>query len=76
MNPEISAAITEAARARDKKLEDSQQQLDLGITTLNKAITILFIGDDKQTQVQAIKMLSDVAFYLTFITRIHNLGLN
>lgn len=30
LNPEISAAITEAARSRDKKLQTSQQQLGLG----------------------------------------------
>ncbi|XP_037963091.2 uncharacterized protein LOC119691941 [Plutella xylostella] len=36
LNPEISSAVNEGARARDKKVEAVQQQLGLGITALNK----------------------------------------
>ncbi|KAL0871305.1 hypothetical protein ABMA27_005050 [Loxostege sticticalis] len=59
LNPEISAAITDASRTRDKKLESGQQQLGLGITAINKAMSLIMTGDDKQTKVKAIKMLSD-----------------
>lgn len=59
LNPEISAAITDASRTRDKKLESAQQQLGLGITALNRAMSLIITGDDKQTKVRAIKMLSD-----------------
>ncbi|XP_049866909.1 uncharacterized protein LOC126367441 [Pectinophora gossypiella] len=59
LNPEISAAITEAARNRDKKLENAQQQLGLGITAINRAMAILFTSDDKENKVQAVKILSD-----------------
>ncbi|XP_063391206.1 uncharacterized protein LOC134676752 [Cydia fagiglandana] len=56
LNPEISAAISEMARNRDKKLEASQQQLGLGITAVNRALSILLTSNDKVT---AIKLLSD-----------------
>ncbi|XP_047989874.1 uncharacterized protein LOC125229135 [Leguminivora glycinivorella] len=56
LNPEISAAITEMVRNRDKKLEASQQQLGLGITAVNRSLSILLASDDKVT---AIKLLSD-----------------
>ncbi|XP_073953664.1 uncharacterized protein [Choristoneura fumiferana] len=56
LNAEISAAITEMARNRDKKIETAQQQLGIGITAINRAMTILLTGDDK---VKAIKLLSD-----------------
>jgi hypothetical protein len=56
LNPEISAAITELARNRDKKIETAQQQLGIGITAVNRAMTSLLTTDDK---VKAIKLLSD-----------------
>jgi hypothetical protein len=59
LNPEISAAITEMTKARDKKIENHQQQLGLGITAVNKAMSLLFTGDDKHCKVQAIKLLSE-----------------
>lgn len=60
LNPEISAAITESARARDKKFEKAQQQLGLGISGINRALTLLVTGcEDKESKVKVIKMLSD-----------------
>lgn len=65
LNPEISAAVTDMTRARDKKLEGIQQQLGLGITAINKAMSVLLTGDDKQNKIQAIKRLSDGCRILT-----------
>lgn len=62
LNAEISAAITDLSRNRDKKMETAQQQLGVGITAINKALTLLLTGDDK---VQAIKHLSDSCRILT-----------
>lgn len=56
LNPEISAAISEGTRIRDKKVEAVQQQLGQGITALNKGLELLL--DDKD-RLQAIKYLSD-----------------
>lgn len=62
LNPEIAAAVSEFARLRDKKIESSQQQLGIGLTAVNKAMTILLSGDDK---IQAIKHLSDACRVLS-----------
>ncbi|XP_049882290.1 uncharacterized protein LOC126378144 [Pectinophora gossypiella] len=56
LNVEIAAAINEAVRNRDKKLETTQQQLGIGMSAINRAVTLLLTGDDK---VAAIKHLSD-----------------
>ncbi|KAI5630718.1 hypothetical protein NE865_16570 [Phthorimaea operculella] len=66
LNPEISAAISESARTRDKKFEKAQQQLGLGISTLNRALTLLVTGcEDKESKVKVIKMLSGSCRVLT-----------
>ncbi|XP_045767232.1 uncharacterized protein LOC123868715 [Maniola jurtina] len=57
LNPEISAAVVEGARTRDKRVETVQQQLGQGITALNKGLELLL--DDGQNRIQAIKFLSD-----------------
>lgn len=57
LNPEISAAINEGTRARDKRVEEVQQQLGQGISALNKGLELLF--DDSTDRVQAIKFFSD-----------------
>ncbi|CAG9117949.1 unnamed protein product [Plutella xylostella] len=57
LNPEITSAVNEGARARDKKVEAVQQQLGLGITALNKGLELLL--DDGRDRLQAIKYLSD-----------------
>ncbi|CAK1582599.1 unnamed protein product [Parnassius mnemosyne] len=62
LNPEIAAALTDAARNRDKKIEVDQQKLGLGITAVNRAMSLLLIGDNK---VQAIKILSDACRILS-----------
>lgn len=60
LNPEIAAAISESSRTRDKKFEEAQQQLGLGISAINRALTILVTGgEDKDSKVKTIKMLSD-----------------
>ncbi|XP_064076280.1 uncharacterized protein LOC113404275 [Vanessa tameamea] len=56
LNAEISAAITDSLRQRDKKLENYQQQLGVGITSINRAVTLLLTEEDK---IKAIKILSD-----------------
>lgn len=73
LNAEISAAITESLKTRDKKLENYQQQLGIGITAINRALTLLLTGGD---QIQSIKILSDASrilcdlHYLNTETRI------
>lgn len=57
LNPEISAAISEPSRARDKRVESIQQQLGLGVTAINRALVLLFNGDNNK--LEAIKVLSD-----------------
>ncbi|XP_049866278.1 uncharacterized protein LOC126366978 [Pectinophora gossypiella] len=57
LNPEISAVVPEASKARDKRVETVQQQLGLGITALNKGLELLL--DDGQNRLEAIKYLSD-----------------
>lgn len=56
LNAEISAAIPDMVRNRDKTLATSQQQLGLGITAINRGLDILLKSDDK---VQAMKHLSN-----------------
>lgn len=56
LNIEISAAIVEMIRLRDKKVETNQQQLGLGITAISRAMTSLLTTDNK---IEAIKTLSD-----------------
>lgn len=57
LNPEISAAVNEAARSRDKRVEAVQQQLGQGIVALNKGLELLL--DDGKDRLQAVKFLSD-----------------
>lgn len=56
LNPEISAAISDVYRNRDKKLATFQQQLGQGVTAINRAMDILIQSDDK---ISAMKHLSD-----------------
>lgn len=57
LNPEIAAATTDIARGRDKKIEAFQQQLGLGITALNRGLSLLLENDKER--MTAIKLLSD-----------------
>lgn len=57
LNPEMSAAVAEGARSRDKRVEAVQQQLGQGISALNKGLELLL--DDGKDRLQAIKFLSD-----------------
>ncbi|KAL0849555.1 hypothetical protein ABMA28_013821 [Loxostege sticticalis] len=59
LNPEISAAISDMSRTRDKEIEGYQQQLGLGITAFAMSLT----ADDKQKK--AIEILSDLHHMLT-----------
>lgn len=56
LNIEISAAVIEMIRLRDKKVETNQQQLGIGITAISRAMTSLITTDNK---IEAIKTLSD-----------------
>lgn len=62
LNPEVKAAVPEIVINRDKNIQSKQDQLGLGISALNKAITLLLLGEDK---IQAIKILSDSCRILT-----------
>lgn len=62
LNPEIKAAVSEIISNRDKIIQTKQDQLGVGLTALNKAITLLLIGDDK---LNVIKILSDSCRILT-----------
>ncbi|XP_073958649.1 uncharacterized protein [Choristoneura fumiferana] len=57
LNAEISAAVSDSTRLRDKRVESVQQQLGTGITALNKGLSLLLDGD--KDRIQAIKYLSD-----------------
>lgn len=56
LNIEISAAVIEMVRLRDKKVEAMQQQLGAGITAISRAMSTLLTSDNK---IDAIKMVSD-----------------
>ncbi|XP_028159711.1 uncharacterized protein LOC114352323 isoform X1 [Ostrinia furnacalis] len=62
LNSEVAAAISEAARQRDKRKETDQQQLGLGTAAINKALTVMLTSDDK---IEAIRILSDGCRILT-----------
>ncbi|CAH0722817.1 unnamed protein product, partial [Brenthis ino] len=56
LNPEISAAIPESGRARDKKMAATQRQLGVGITAINRGLHLLIHDGSK---IEAIKFISD-----------------
>ncbi|XP_069359868.1 uncharacterized protein [Maniola hyperantus] len=56
LNAEISAAIPDMVRNRDKSLAATQQQLGAGITAVNRGLDLLLKSDNK---VQAMKHLSN-----------------
>lgn len=58
LNLEISAAITENARAHDQNIVIAQQQLGKGVTAINRALDVLLIRD-ANCVIEAIKYLSD-----------------
>lgn len=47
LNAEISAAIPDLVRNRDKTLSVAQQQLGAGISAINRGLNILLTSDDK-----------------------------
>ncbi|XP_013195598.2 uncharacterized protein LOC106138857 [Amyelois transitella] len=57
LNPEISAAVSDLTRSRDKRVESVQHHLGVGITALNRALTLLI--NNEGSKVTAIKLLSD-----------------
>ncbi|XP_073958392.1 uncharacterized protein [Choristoneura fumiferana] len=56
LNAEISAAVSEIVRGRDKKYVAVQQQLGQGIAAISRAMDILLKTDNK---VEALKYMSD-----------------
>ncbi|KAL0821282.1 hypothetical protein ABMA28_005882 [Loxostege sticticalis] len=62
LNSEVAAAISETARHRDKRKESEQQQLGIGTSAINKALTLMLTCDDK---IEAIRILSDGCRILT-----------
>lgn len=56
LNAEISAAVSEIVRGRDKKYVAVQQQLGQGITAVNRAMDVMLKSDNK---IEALKHLSD-----------------
>ncbi|CAG9116297.1 unnamed protein product [Plutella xylostella] len=59
LNAEISSAVNEKPRNRDQKIAFNQNQLGLGITAVNRALSMLLANDDRPNKVRAIKILSD-----------------
>ncbi|CAG9138244.1 unnamed protein product [Plutella xylostella] len=59
LNAEISSAVNEKPRNRDQKIAFNQNQLGLGITAVNRALSLLLANDDRPNKVRAIKILSD-----------------
>lgn len=64
LNSEVAAAISDIARQRDKRKEIDQQQLGVGISAINKALTLMLTNDNK---IEAIKTISDGCRILTDI---------
>lgn len=62
LNAEISAAVSEVVRTRDKKLDSFQQALGAGTSAINRAMDTMLKTDDK---VRALKSLSDGCRLLT-----------
>ncbi|XP_061716564.1 uncharacterized protein LOC133533409 [Cydia pomonella] len=62
LNAEISAAVSEIVRGRDKKLSGFQQQLGAGVTAINKGMEILLNNGNKA---QALTHFSDSCRILT-----------
>ncbi|XP_060802611.1 uncharacterized protein LOC106136164 [Amyelois transitella] len=58
LNPEISAAITESSRNRDKKVLSAQQQLGAGVTAVNRAMDLI-LNSENDIKLKTIKYLSD-----------------
>ncbi|XP_049699094.2 uncharacterized protein LOC126055157 [Helicoverpa armigera] len=56
LNLEVSAAIPESSRFRDKKMTATQQQLGVGITAINRGLHLLVNSDSR---IEAIKYISD-----------------
>lgn len=56
LNAEISAAVSEVVRGRDKKYVAVQQQLGQGIAAVNRAMDVMLKNDNK---IEALKYLSD-----------------
>lgn len=63
LNPEISAAVTEGTRLRDKKIVGSQQQLGAGVTAVNRAMDLLL--NKEFDKLKIIKHLSDACRILS-----------
>lgn len=57
LNPEVAATLSDTTRNKDKRVESAQQQLGLGITALNKGLSLLL--ENGTERVKAIKFLSD-----------------
>lgn len=47
VNPELRAAVNDIAKNRDKKIQNEQDCLGLGITAINRAMTVLLTQDNK-----------------------------
>lgn len=62
LNAEISAAVSDVVRGRDKKYVAVQQQLGQGIAAVNRGMEVLLKSDDK---IQALAYLSDAGRILS-----------
>ncbi|XP_047534360.1 uncharacterized protein LOC125068997 [Vanessa atalanta] len=62
LNLELTAVLEESAKNRDKSIQSEQDQLGLGITAINQALTLLLNSDG---DVQVVKILSDGCRILT-----------
>lgn len=74
LNPEISAAISEMVRGRDKKHLGYQQQLGCGTAAVNRAMDIMLQSESNPTIIGALKHMSDACRILSDLH--HDLTLN
>ena len=69
LNAEISSAIADSVRGRDKKYVTVQQQLGQGITAVNRAMNLLLKGDNKIGVLKCLsdscRILSDLHYFIT-----------
>lgn len=69
LNAEISAAVSDVVRGRDKKILQFQQQLGSGLSAINRAMHLLLTTDDKAPALKYLgdgcRLLSDGHFAFT-----------
>lgn len=69
LNAEISAAVSEIVRGRDRKITNFQQELGAGVSAVNRGMDILLKTDNKALALKNLsdgcRLLSDLHYCLT-----------